>query len=64
MLKVKRSFYDKYTPTTIYQEGEYIEVEDIERRKDIINRKLAVEIKDEIDEVEIKILKKLKRGAK
>lgn len=53
MLKVLRPFYDLNNPEQKFKAGEYVTVEDVERRKDIIQRKLAEETKDKSDDVKV-----------
>lgn len=47
MLKVLHAFVDKYDPEKVYNIGEIIEIEDKERIKDMITRKLVEEVKEQ-----------------
>lgn len=59
MLKVIRRFYDRYEPETIFSVNQYIDVEDAERRKDLIARGLVVESKDKVNPKAVHVLKAL-----
>lgn len=57
MLKVLHAFVDKYDPEKVYNIGEIIEIEDKERIKDMIARKLVEETKDKVDAEKVKVIK-------
>lgn len=53
LIKVTNYFYDKDNPEKVFLEGDVVKVEDEARAKDILDRKLGVEVKTEPEEFKV-----------